>query len=89
MRERIQIVSKSNPGRKRDYQEDSFGHPRTPLSAIDIKRGVLLIVADGVGGHESGDIASRIAVEAIEEYFRGHLQSSITESLKQARFKCQ
>ncbi len=48
-------------GLQRDPNEDSF--------AI-LKEHALYIVADGMGGHRAGDVASRLATEAIVDFFR-------------------
>jgi len=37
---------------------------------LDEKQG-LLVVADGMGGHASGEIASKLAVNVIRDYFEG------------------
>ena len=47
----------------RDYQEDYFG-----VSSKNDR--VLLVVADGMGGHSSGDQASRWTVEQMVESFK-------------------
>jgi serine/threonine protein phosphatase PrpC len=49
----------SDVGRKRKGNEDSL--------ALDQERG-LFVVADGMGGHAAGEVASKIAVEAIDEF---------------------
>jgi serine/threonine protein phosphatase PrpC len=51
----------SDVGLQREHNEDSF--------AVLADYG-LAIVADGMGGHRAGDVASRLATEAIGEFFR-------------------
>ena len=47
-------------GRKREHNEDAFYLP---------ERERLAIVADGMGGHASGEVASRMAVDTMVSYF--------------------
>jgi protein phosphatase len=51
----------SHAGRKRPQNEDAFG-------AFTDDR--LFLVADGMGGHSAGEIASHLAVEEISRFFR-------------------
>ncbi|HMC94009.1 MAG TPA: protein phosphatase 2C domain-containing protein, partial [Polyangia bacterium] len=53
----------SHPGRQRKENEDAFGN------FID---GRLFVVADGMGGHNAGAVASALAVDAIETFFRSY-----------------
>ena len=64
----------SDMGRVRNNNEDSFLivdlTTGTPLTQGDTapSPGFLLMVADGMGGHEAGEVASHMAVETVSQY---------------------
>jgi protein phosphatase len=55
----VKAYGLSDVGKQRQHNEDTF------LVADDAK---LFLVADGMGGHAAGEIASRIAVDSISEF---------------------
>ncbi|MBF5044454.1 Stp1/IreP family PP2C-type Ser/Thr phosphatase [Aggregicoccus sp. 17bor-14] len=58
---RIEVAGSTHVGMKRSHNEDNF------LVLPDER---LFCVADGMGGHSSGEIASKIAVDEMAEFFR-------------------
>ncbi len=55
----------SDPGSRGRINEDSFQINSFTLSENDETPVLLSVVADGIGGHKAGEIASKIAVETI------------------------
>jgi len=54
----IDVAGRCDTGRRRSHNEDCM--------TLDAARG-LVIVADGMGGHNAGEVASRMAVDSIHE----------------------
>ena len=66
----VEFSEVSDPGKSRDHNEDYLGHavPESPEQARS--HGWLFALADGVGGHDDGEVASRAAVEHLISGFR-------------------
>ena len=58
---RIRYAARTDVGRKRTHNEDYF-------ALLEEER--LFLVADGMGGHASGDVASKLSTEVIGEFYR-------------------
>jgi len=58
----VEFAQLSDPGRIRERNEDYLGRTIPDSPAKGRSHGWLFAVADGVGGHEDGEVASRLAV---------------------------
>lgn len=72
----MEIAYKSDIGRVRDLDEDSIAVVRID-TMYSSKRNdnILFVLADGLGGHNAGEVASYIGTRTVAEYISGFLVS--------------
>lgn len=64
----MEFFAKSDIGQSRACNEDSYGYSFSERTGCS-----LFVVADGMGGAKAGEVASRIAVTTLIEYFETYL----------------
>jgi hypothetical protein len=75
-------AGRTDIGRQRDHNEDCFGiytqvrKRETPMGK-KVQAHNLYILCDGMGGHAGGEVASGIAVETLDLYFREHWEDRL------------
>ena len=78
----LQTSSVTDIGKIRENNEDSFLELNVDNSNDKL---LLLVVADGMGGHQAGEVASKTVVNSIEDYFKdngNNFEDDILGSLK-------
>ena len=83
----LEFAERTDVGRVRDHNEDYLGHAAPATPAHVRTHGWLFVLADGVGGQEQGEVASRTAVENMIAGFQGakagESQSALLQRLVQ------
>lgn len=68
---RLDIAAQSDIGRRKDKNEDSYGVFLKDSPNLNLfTQGALLCVADGLGGHMGGEIASKLAVSIFKDIIK-------------------
>ena len=84
----LEFAQLSDTGRTREQNEDYLGYVQPASPAQAQSHGWLFAIADGVGGQDLGEVASRLAVESLIGNFRksagGESHSSLLRRLVQA-----
>lgn len=81
---RLDVAQLTDVGRKRDHNEDNMAYviPKDPQ--VMAQKGALFIVADGMGGHAAGEVASEIAVDTVSNAYYQDDNDDVATSLLQA-----
>lgn len=66
----VEFAGLSDLGRVRQGNEDYLGHVAPATEERARSHGYFFVLADGVGGHDLGEVASKTAVESVLEGFR-------------------
>ena len=84
------VVAVSDTGCFRTNNEDAVRFIRPSENATRMSRGCLAIVADGMGGHASGEVASSIAIETFSKAYyleKGRPVKALQNAADEANFK--
>jgi protein phosphatase len=71
----VESAGLTDIGRKRETNEDTL--------LVDDELG-LYVVADGMGGHRAGEVASNLVIETMKDYMQGFKEGEIVEELLNA-----
>lgn len=84
----LEFAQLSDTGRVREGNEDYLGYVAPATAEAASSTGWLFALADGVGGHDKGEVASRTAVECVLAGFRaakaGESHATLLSRLVQA-----
>ena len=69
MRPGVELAGLSDIGCQRETNEDSYLYWESADDQEFLRKGRLAVIADGMGGHEGGQEASRLAVETVREVY--------------------
>ncbi|GCE03783.1 Stp1/IreP family PP2C-type Ser/Thr phosphatase [Dictyobacter aurantiacus] len=81
---RLDVAQLTDVGRKRPHNEDNMAYVIPRDSQVMAKKGALFIVADGMGGHAAGEVASEIAVDTVSNVYYQDEADDIPLSLMNA-----
>lgn len=80
----LEVGAKTNPGRRRQNNEDAISTTIPTDLEIKEQRGALFLVADGVGGSVGGEVASSEAIRWVTESYYTSDADKVPRNLSQA-----
>jgi serine/threonine protein phosphatase PrpC len=80
----LEVTRLTDVGRQRENNEDSYLYWEPDNEEEFQRKGRLAIIADGMGGHEGGQEASRLAVETVRSFYDQNFAGDPQQTLAQA-----
>ena len=85
----LEDVGRTDVGRMRDHNEDFFSiasryQKKTDNSAYSLSACCLYVLCDGMGGHDGGEIASKLAAQTLSDYFETNWPCILDGDMKAA-----
>ena len=85
---RITVGAVTDVGQVRDHNEDALGYCQPREREVLAERGRLYLVADGMGGHVAGEVASECVVRTVmASYYESQaptVRQGLSEAIQQA-----
>ena len=85
---RLMVAQRTDVGLKRQHNEDNVAYIIPKVQEILARKGALFVVADGMGGHAAGEVASEMAVSTVTTlYYQdddGDVPGCLLRSIKYA-----
>lgn len=81
---RVEFATLSDIGMRRTTNQDSHALLAADSVSVLENRGHLLMVADGMGAHAAGELASRLAIEQVPHLYRKYTELSPPDALLRA-----
>ncbi|WP_338248149.1 Stp1/IreP family PP2C-type Ser/Thr phosphatase [Dictyobacter halimunensis] len=80
----LNVAQRTDVGMKRQHNEDSVAYIIPKDQQLLEQKGALFIVADGMGGHAAGEVASEIAVDSVCTLYYQDTDTDVPASLIRA-----
>lgn len=80
----LQTASVTDVGMRRTTNQDSHAVVVADTADLYKNRGHLLMVADGMGAHAAGELASKLAADGVPHLYHKHIDLSPPEALERA-----
>jgi PPM family protein phosphatase len=79
---KLRVAQRTDVGRTRQHNEDNVAYIVPKDEHLLAAKGALFIVADGMGGHAAGEVASEIAVDTVCTLYYQNPELDVAENLR-------